>query len=211
EALSNAELIAILLRTGSRGASAIEVARAVLSRFSTLDALTRADWRELNRIRGVGRAKAVTIAAALALARRMAQEIIPADKPLNSPQAAASLLREEMRRYEVEHFEVLLLNTRHRLIGRETLAKGTLDGVLVHPRDVFRPAVLARAAAIIVAHNHPSGDPTPSEQDIRITRDLIRAGKLLQIEVLDHLILGKPSQPGGPDYVSLRELGHFYD
>ncbi len=211
DALSNAELLAILLRTGTAGKSALETAQELLRRFPTLDALARADWRQISQIRGIGRDKAVTIAAALTLARRMAEEIVPAGQPLNSPEAVARLMREEMRTYQVEHFEVLLLNTRYRLIGREPIARGTLDSVLIKPREVFRPAILANAAAVILVHNHPSGDPTPSEDDIRITRDLIRAGKLLQIEVLDHVILGRPLEGQARDYVSLRELGHFYD
>jgi DNA repair protein RadC len=122
----------------------------------------------------------------------------------------ADLLREENRTYEVERFQVVLVNTRRRLLRVERLAHGTLDTLLVHPREVFRAALLAHAAAIILVHNHPSGDPTPSEADIRVTRDLIRAGQLLKIEVLDHIILGRRTSDRPRDYVSLRELGYFY-
>jgi DNA repair protein RadC len=104
----------------------------------------------------------------------------------------------------------LLLNTRRRLILADKLSQGTLDSLLVHPRDVFRSAIAANAAAVVLAHNHPSGDPTPSESDIKVTRDLIRAGQLLKIEVLDHVIVGRATQERSKDYVSLRELGYFY-
>jgi len=108
-------------------------------------------------------------------------------------------------------FQVLLLNTRRRLIGEpEKIADGTLDTILVHPREVFRPAIQNNAAALVLVHNHPSGDPTPSEADIKVTRDLIRAGQLLKIEVLDHVILGRATQERPKDYTSLRELGYFY-
>src|SRR5204862_6543541 len=104
----------------------------------------------------------------------------------------------------------VMLNTRRRLIGVQAVSQGTLDTLLVHPREVFKPAISAGAAAIILAHNHPSGDPTPSEADIKVTRDLIRAGQLLKIEVLDHVILGRATLDRSKDFVSLRELGYFY-
>jgi DNA repair protein RadC len=129
---------------------------------------------------------------------------------LETPEAIVDLLREENRVRQVETFQVVLLNTRRRLIRIESISQGTLDTILVHPREVFRPAIAAGAAAIILAHNHPSGDPTPSEADIKVTRDLIRAGQLLKIEVLDHVILGRATQERTKDYASLRELGYFY-
>jgi DNA repair protein RadC len=129
---------------------------------------------------------------------------------LDSPERVADLLREENRAYEVEHFQALLLNTRRRLIRVEHISRGTLDTILVHPREVFKAAILANAAALVLVHNHPSGDPTPSEADIRVTRDLIRAGQLLRIDVLDHVILGHRTETRNCDFVSLRELGYFY-
>src|SRR5689334_9544053 len=122
----------------------------------------------------------------------------------------ADLLREDHRHSNAETFQVVLLNTRRRLIKVETLSQGTLDTILVHPRDVFRSAITANAAAIVIAHNHPSGDPTPSEADIKVTRDLIRAGQLLKIDVLDHVILGRATPERPKEYASLRELGYFY-
>ena len=120
------------------------------------------------------------------------------------------LLREKNRLQNVETFQVLLLNTRRRLIRVEEITDGTLDTILVHPREVFQAAIAANAAAIVLVHNHPSGDPTPSEADIKVTRDLIRAGQLLKIEVLDHVILGRATPERPKDYASLRELGYFY-
>lgn len=129
---------------------------------------------------------------------------------LDNSESIVDLLREENRFYEVEHFQILLLNTRRKLIRVEQISQGTLDTLLVHPREVFKLAITANASAIVLVHNHPSGDPTPSDADIRVTRDLIRAGQLLKIDVLDHIILGKRTAERSRDYVSLRELGHFY-
>jgi DNA repair protein RadC len=210
EALSSAELVAILLRTGRRGYSAVDIARQLLARFQTLDRLARASVDELRGIKGIGRDKAIALKGAFTLAQRMARELQLEAPVMDTPERVADLLREENRLYEVEQFQALLLNTRRRLIRVERLARGTLDTVLVHPRDVFKLAIAANASAIVLVHNHPSGDPTPSEADIRITRDLIRAGQLLKIDVLDHVILGQRSMNRPQDYVSLRELGYFY-
>ena len=129
---------------------------------------------------------------------------------LDTPDAVADLLREDSRLRKAEVFQVLLLNVRRRLIGKPVkVSDGTLDTILVHPREVFQSAIAANAAAIVLTHNHPSGDPTPSEADIKVTRDLIRAGHLLKIEVLDHVIIGRATQERTKDYASLRELGYF--
>lgn len=210
EALRNAELIAILLRTGLKGVSAIQVAEQLLQRFSSLDRLARASVEELRQVKGVGRDKAIALKSAFTLAQRMARELQYESPVLDNPESVADLLREENRFYEVEHFQILLLNTRRKLIRVEQISQGTLDTLLVHPREVFKLAITANASAIILVHNHPSGDPTPSDADIRVTRDLIRAGQLLKIEVLDHIIIGRRSAERAKDYASLRELGHFY-
>lgn len=210
DALSHGELIAILLRTGLRGASAVDVARELLTRFGTLDGMARASIQELCSVRGVGSDKAVTLIAAFTLARRMAAELQVQTAALDDPESVANLMREENRAYEVETFQILLLNARHRLIRAERVSQGTLDSLLVHPREVFRAAITANAVAVVLLHNHPSGDPTPSEADIRVTRDLIRAGQLLKIEVLDHIILGRRAAGRHRDFTSLRELGYFY-
>jgi DNA repair protein RadC len=210
DALKNSELIAILLRTGCKGVSAIQVAEQILQKIGSLDNVSRATVAELQQIKGVGRDKALALQSAFTLARRMAQEILQEAPTLDTPERIADLLREQNRQYEVENFQIILLNTRRKLIRVERISQGTLDTLLVHPREVFKPAIAANAAALVLAHNHPSGDPTPSEADIKVTRDLVRAGQLLKIEVLDHVILGRATQDRPRDYVSLRELGYFY-
>ena len=210
DALRDSELIAILLRTGTQGLSAIDVAQSLLTKFGSLEALAKAPVDEL-RVKGVGRDKAVTLKAAFSLAKRMADELRHESPVLDTPEKLAALLREDNRLLEVEHFHVVLVNAKRRLIRVETLARGTLDSLVTHPRDVFRPAISANASAVFLPHNHPSGDPTPSEADIRFTRDIVRAGKLLKIDVLDHIILGRRTTDRGKDYVSLRELGYIYE
>jgi DNA repair protein RadC len=211
DALSSAELIAILVRTGMRGVNAVEIGKQLLQKFGSLDALARASVDDLRSIKGIGRDKAVTLMAAFTLARKMAKELHRESEVLDNPEAVVRLLRDQSFVKNVETFQVLLLNTRRRLIRVEqTVSHGTLDTILVHPREVFKSAIAANAAAIVLAHNHPSGDPTPSEADIKVTRDLIRAGQLLKIEVLDHIILGRATLDRPKDYASLRELGYFY-
>ena len=205
QALSPAELIAILVRTGLRGVNAVEIGKQLVCKFGSLGAMARASVDDLQCIRGIGRDKAVTLVAAFTLASKMAEELQRESPVLETPEAVAGLLREQNRLKEVETFQILLLNTRRRLIRVEQVSQGTLDTILVHPREVFKSAIAARAAALVLVHNHPSGDPTPSEADIKITRDLIRAGQLLKIEVLDHIIIGQPS------HSSLRSLGYFYN
>ena len=210
DALSQAELIAILLRTGLKGANAVEIGRQVVQKYGSLQSLAQASLEDLQTVKGIGRDKAVTLVAAFTLARKMARELRVESPVLDTPEAVANLMREDNRLRRVETFQVLLLNTRRRLIRAAEISDGTLDTLLVHPREVFEKAITAGAAAIVLVHNHPSGDPTPSEADIKVTRDLIRAGQLLKIEVLDHVIIGRATQERPKDYVSLRELGYFY-
>jgi DNA repair protein RadC len=210
DALSHAELIAILLRTGLKGVNVVEVGKQMLQKYGTLHNLAGASVKDLQSIKGVGPDKAVTLKAAFSLAQRMAKEINGEAPLLDNPEAVADWMRETTRLCERETFRVLLLNTRRRLIDEMKIADGTLDTLLVHPREVFKPAIAANAAAVILLHNHPSGDPTPSEADIKVTRDLIRAGQLLKIEVLDHVIIGRATQERPKDFVSLKELGYFY-
>jgi DNA repair protein RadC len=210
DALSHAELIAILLRTGTKGASAVDIAQQLLKKFESLDKLAGAPMEEIRKIKGIGRDKAIALKSAFTLARRMAEEIRGESPLLDTPENIARLLRERIRHMEVESFQIVMLNTRRRLIDVRPISQGTLDTLLVHPREVFKPAITAGAAAIVLAHNHPSGDPTPSEADIKVTRDLIRAGQLLKIDVLDHVILGRATAERSHDYASLRELGYFY-
>lgn len=210
DSLANSDLIAILLRTGLQGKSALVIGQELLAKFQTLDRLSQASVKELCAVKGIGRDKAVTLKAAFTLARRMAAEIRTEAPLMDSPENIAGLLREEARGYDVEHFVVLLLNTRRRLIRIEHVSQGTLDALHIHPREVFKHAIAGNAAAIVMVHNHPSGDPTPSEADIKVTRDMIRAGQLLKIDVLDHVILGRKTTERARDFVSLRELGYFH-
>src|SRR5208283_1875124 len=210
DALSHAELIAILLRTGLKGTNAVEIGKQLIQKYGTLQALARVSIADLQQAKGIGRDKAVTLVAAFALARKMAKDLQRESPVLDNPEAIVQLLREQNLVMNVETLQVLLLNTRRRLIRVEDISHGTLDTLLVHPREVFKAAIAANAAAIVLAHNHPSGDPTPSEADIKVTRDLIRAGQLLKIEVLDHVIIGRATPERPKDYASLRELGYFY-
>lgn len=210
ESLRNSELLAIILRTGAKGVSAVDLGEKLFQQFGSLDKLARAPLAELQKVKGIGRDKAIALKSAFTLAQRMAHELRQESPLLDKPESIADLLREEARFHEVETFHILLLNTRRRLIRIERISQGTLDTILIHPRDVFKAAISANAAAIVLVHNHPSGDPTPSEADIRATRDLIRAGQLLRIDVLDHIILGSRSPERPKDFVSLRDLGYCY-
>src|SRR5208282_1651736 len=210
DALSHAELIAILLRTGLKGANAVEIGKQLIQKYGTLQALARASVDDLRSVKGIGRDKAVTLVAAFKLAELMAKELCDDSEPLDHPEAVVRLLRARNLLKKVETLQVLSLNTRRRLIRLDEISDGTLDTLLVHPREVFQKAIAANAAAVVLAHNHPSGDPTPSEADIKVTRDLIRAGQLLKIEVLDHVIIGRATPERPKDYASLRELGYFY-
>jgi DNA repair protein RadC len=211
EALSPAELIAILLRTGLQGTNVVEVGRGLLKQndgsLRTLATLTVDD---LKKIKGIGPDKAATLVAAFELAKRMAEELQDESPLLDNPENVVRLLRARNLVREVETLQVLLLNTRRRLIRVVDISDGTVDTLLVHAREVFKAAISANASAIVLAHNHPSGDPTPSEADIKVTRDLIRAGQLLKIDVLDHVIIGRAAEGRSKDYSSLRELGYFY-
>lgn len=210
EHLRASELLAILLRTGARGAPVTVVAEQLLRAFDySLGRMAAAPLAELRRVPGIGLDKAAGIKAAFELARRLSREVLSDAPVLDTPERVAEFLREEVRTLEVETFYALLVNTRRRLVSAERLSQGTLDTLLVHPREVFRRAISANAAAIILVHNHPSGDPSPSEGDIRVTRELIRGGHLLKIEVLDHVILGRRTAERVRDYASLRELGYW--
>jgi DNA repair protein RadC len=186
------------------------VGDSLMQKYGQLTSLAQASFDELCQVDGVGQSKAAAIKSAFLLAQRLSRESYPQGTLLDTPERIADMLREQNRAYPVETFQVVLLNTRRRLIGVEFISQGTLDTLLVHPREVFLPAILKRASALVVAHNHPSGDPTPSEADIRVTRDLIRAGQVLRIKVLDHVVLGHRTVDRPKDFTSLREAGYFY-
>ena len=211
EALSNAELIAILLRTGTKGVSALDAAATLLRKHNhAIGLLAQARLEDIQTVPGIGRDKAATLRAAFALARRMAEEVGRESPLVDTPELAADIVREMFRDSPVERLLIILLNTRRRLLKLETIASGSLDTLLCHPREVFRPAILANAHSVIMAHNHPSGDPTPSEADIRTTREVFRAGQLLRIELVDHVIVGRATEDRPKDFVSLRQLGFFH-
>lgn len=206
-ALGDAELIAILLRTGVKGQSAVQLARQLLKEFRALDELARVPLETLAKVKGVGATKAIQLKAAFELARRLAARPREKQPVISSPEDAASLLREEVRLLDRELFQVLLLNTKNGLIKKCEISRGSLNASIVEPREVFKDAIAASAASVILAHNHPSGDPTPSSEDISITKRLVKAGELLNIAVLDHIILGQRTQDREQDFVSMKELG----
>jgi DNA repair protein RadC len=185
-------------------------AEQLMKQYGGLTNLAQASFDELQHVKGIGKSKAAAIKSAFLLAQGLSKEAYPQTPLLDTPEQVANLLRETNRLYIVENFQIALLNTRRHLIAVQHISQGTLDTILVHPREVFYPAISRHASAIILVHNHPSGDPSPSEADIKVTRDLIRAGQILKIEVLDHVILGKRTEERPRDFISLRELGYFY-
>lgn len=209
DALSPAELVAILLRTGLKGANALDIGKQLISKYQTVQALAGASLPDLQKIKGIGFDKAVTLAAAFGLARKIAVELQWESPVLDNAAGVVQLLRDQNAIKEAETLQVLLLNTRNKLIRIEPVSNGTRDTILVDPGAIFKKAIEAGASAIILVHNHPSGDPSPSEADIRTTRDLVRAGKLLKIDVLDHVIIGRRAEGRPKDWASLRELGFF--
>ncbi len=190
QALSDAELLAIFLRTGVRGKTAVDLARELLSRFGSLRALLDADLRRFTECKGLGTAKYVQLQAVLEMARRHLQESLNRGDALTSPEKTRLFLLRQLRDCPYEVFAALFLDTRHRLIAYEPLFRGTVDGASVYPREVVRRALALNAAAIIFAHNHPSGVATPSAADRAITERLVDALSLFDIRVLDHLVIG---------------------
>ena len=204
-ALSDPELIAILLRTGRVGANVIDVARDLLKRHGSLRELSRCSVVELAKLPGVGIAKAVQMAAAFDLGNRLSREAL-ANQKIDSPELVDQLVGGEMRMLRKEEMRAVLLDTRYRLIRVEDVSSGTVNESIAHPREIFRPAVIASAYAVIVVHNHPSGDPSPSQADHSLTRRLAEAAELMQIKLLDHIIIGARSN-NGPGYFSFKEAG----
>ena len=202
-ALSDEELIAIFLRTGLQGCNVLELAARLKRAAGSLTALGRMEAREITQCcKGIGGAKAATLAAVFELGHRAVKESL-ARVDMSTPQAVYEYLAGDLRYEQQENFVVLMLDTRRHLIRSSNISKGTLNRTMVHPRDVFREAIVSNASSIIVAHNHPSGDPTPSKLDRELTRELVNAGLTLHIPVLDHLIIGTGSTP----YFSFREHG----
>jgi DNA repair protein RadC len=206
EALSDTELLAILLRSGPRGRSVLDLARELIAAFGNdLARLAAATVPELRRIRGIGLAKAAEVRAAFALAQRLSCRVGSGTPRIESPAEVAALMREVLRLKRQEEFHVLLLNTKHQVLRDELITVGLLDRSQVHSREVFRRAIAESCSRIILVHNHPSGDPTPSPQDIACTRDLVNAGKVVGIEVLDHVVIGRRTAERQVDFVSFRQ------
>jgi DNA repair protein RadC len=204
-ALTDSELIAILLRTGLPGANAVDVARQLLERYGSLSGLSRCTVKEIAAIRGIGDAKAIQLVAAFGLGQRLANERLARQK-IDSPELVNDLVGAEMRTLHKESLRVILLDTRYHLLRIEEVSLGSVNESIAHPRDVFRPAVISSAYAVIVVHNHPSGDPSPSQSDHSLTRRLVEAAELLQIKLLDHIIIGAPAE-GRLAYFSFKEAG----
>jgi DNA repair protein RadC len=204
-ALTDPELIAILLRTGVPGANAVEVARQLLERYGSLSGLSRCSVKEIELIHGIGAAKAIQLVAAFGLGQRLANERLSRQK-LDSPELIHDLVAAEMRTLHKESLRVILLDTRYHLLRMEEISRGSVNESIAHPRDVFRPAVISSAYAVIVVHNYPSGDPSPSQSDHSLTRRLAEAAELLQIKLLDHIIIGAPAE-GRLPYFSFKEAG----
>jgi DNA repair protein RadC len=203
QALSTAELLAILLRVGTHGENSVQMGQRLLQDLGGLHGLHRASVLEISQQHGMGLAKAAQIKAAIELGLRLRLDAPDERAAIQSPADAAALVQYEMAGLPQEHLRVINLDTRNRVINIEKLYVGSLNASTVRVGEIFKPAIQRNAAAIIVLHNHPSGDPTPSPEDIALTRSIVQAGKLLDIEVLDHLVIGQGK------WVSLkgRELG----
>lgn len=203
EALSNAELLAIVLRVGSRGESAVRLAERLLSEFEGLPGLARARIPQLSSLSGMGLAKAAQVKAAFELGKRLATSAERPRSVVRGAAEAAALVMEDLRYREQECLAAIFLDTRNQVIRTQVLTMGTLTGSPAHPREVFKEALAHGCASVILCHNHPSGDPTPSKDDIALTARLVKAGELMGIPLLDHIIIGEGR------YLSLKEAGRM--
>ncbi|OGO76656.1 MAG: hypothetical protein A2Y23_06540 [Clostridiales bacterium GWB2_37_7] len=203
EILSNAELLAILLRTGTKNESAIDIAYKLLKQQDGIGFLLDSKPEELSSIYGIGPAKAAQLKAAVELGKRLATQTYKKEVFIRCSQDAANAVMEDMRYLKKEHMKAILLNIKCGLVSIEEISIGSINSSIVHPREVFVSAIKKSCASLILIHNHPSGDPTPSQEDINITRRLVEGGKILGIEVVDHIIIGDGK------YVSLKDRGIF--
>lgn len=201
ESLSTAELIAIILGSGSKSRPILQLAHEIVARFGGMRQLAEATLSELMEIKGIGMAKAIQLKAALNLGMRVSRHDVKVKYRIEHPLHAYYLLKDEMENEKRELFVVILQDIRGYVICHEVISIGSLSQTLVHPREVFYPAIRHKAASLIVAHNHPSGDPTPSPQDFELTKNLVEAGILMNIPLYDHIIIGQQQ------YVSLRQQG----
>ncbi|ASV68833.1 DNA repair protein RadC [Cytobacillus sp. FSL W7-1323] len=203
ESLSNHELIAILLRTGTKNESVLQLSNRLLTKFDGLRLLKDASLSEITEVKGIGQAKAIQIMAAVEIGRRMANLTFDERYSIRSPEDAANYVMNEMRFLSQEHFVCLYLNTKNQVLSKQTIFIGSLNASIVHPREVYKEAFRQSAASIICLHNHPSGDPTPSREDIDVTKRLTECGKIIGIDILDHIIIGEKK------FVSLKEKGYI--
>lgn len=200
--LSTPELLAIVLRTGTKNESVLQISNQLLMKFEGLRNLMNASVEEISNLKGIGEAKAIQLLASFELGKRINRLQFDERLSIKSPDDCAKFMMDEMRFLEQEHFVCLYLNTKNQIITRETIFKGSLNASIVHPREVFKEACRRSASSIICLHNHPSGDPTPSREDIEVTKRLVECGKIIGIELLDHIIIGEHK------YVSLKEKGY---
>lgn len=199
--LADAELLAILLRTGTEQESCYELAQRLLASFGDLQSLSQASHAEMTQLKGIGQVKAIELHAAFELGRRIMSSSRKPRTVVRLPRDVAELMMPEMAHLTQEHFVCLFLNTKNHVIGKQTIFVGSLDASIVHPREVYKEAIKRSSASVICLHNHPSGDPTPSREDIAITRTLREVGDLVGISLLDHIIIGDGK------FVSLKEQG----
>ncbi len=191
DSISIIELVAIILGSGTKQKPVLQLAQEIVAHFGTLENLAQATVRELCQIKGIGPAKAIQLMAAFTLGVRLSQTITPDRCKIEHPVQAYQLIKDEIENETREHLMVILLDVKSTVISQQLISVGTLTQSLVHPREVFYPAIRHKAASLILAHNHPSGDPSPSPQDISVTKELIQIGELMGIAVRDHIIVGK--------------------
>ncbi|WP_306471880.1 DNA repair protein RadC [Bacillus sp. AFS015802] len=201
--LSNQELLAILLRTGTKSESVLQLSNRLLNQFDGLNLLKDASLEEITKTKGIGLAKAVQIMAAVEFGRRISNLAFDDRYSIRSPEDGANYVMNDMRFLAQEHFVCLYLNTKNQVLHKQTIFIGSLNASIVHPREVFKEAFRRSAASIICIHNHPSGDPTPSREDIEVTKRLVECGRIIGIDILDHLIIGEKK------FISLKEKGYL--
>jgi len=201
--LSLHELLAIVIGGGNRHSSALVLALGLLGEFGDLVVMGRAGVDDMRRVPGIGFARACQLVASFELGKRFARESRAGGSSIRAPKDIARLFMDEMKDYDREHFKAAFLNTKNQIIKIVTVSIGSLNASIVHPREILKPAIAASAASIVLVHNHPTGDPTPSREDIEFTRRFARCGELIGIELLDHVVIGADR------FRSLKESGHF--